>query len=97
MSYNKIFQPEDWMLDGKDVVLQWSDNTYRFTISTKIPYQNPFSQSAYKQKIKVPYTLFDAKKSVFEVYNTKKHAQRVVLERLVDSFFKDVEEQIKSL
>lgn len=97
MSYKKIFKDEEWTLDGKDIVLRWSDNLNRFLISTKIPTGNPFNQPVYKKKIKTPFMLYDSLKRELQVFSSKSQAQRIVLEALVNSFFKDVEEQIKSL
>lgn len=97
MSYKKIFKDEEWTLDGKDIVLRWSDNLDRFLISTKIPTENPFNQPAYKKKVKTPFMLYDSSKGELQVFDSKQQVQRIVLEALVNSFFKDVEEQIKSL
>lgn len=96
MSYKKVFD-EEWYLTGNDLVFTWTDKLDRFIISTKIPQDNPFNQPAYKKVVKSPFTLFDSVEGHMEVHTSKSKVQRIVLERLFDSFFSDVEEKIKSL
>lgn len=96
MSYNKVFD-EEWYITNGDMVMTWTDKLDRFVISTKIPVENPFKQPAYKKAVSTPFTLFDSVEGRLEVHKSKSKVQRIVLERLFDSFFKDVEDQIKSL
>lgn len=96
MNYNKVFN-EEWYITNGDMVMTWTDKLDRFIISTKIPVENPFNQPAYKKKVKSPFTLFDSVEGRIELYTSKSKVQRIVLERLFDSFFSDVEKQIKNL
>ena len=96
MNYKKVFD-EEWYLTGNDLVFTWMDKLDRFIISTKIPQDNPFNQPAYKKVVKTPVILFDSVEGHTEVYTSKSKVQRIVLERLVDSFFSDVEKEIKNL
>ena len=88
MNYKKVFD-EEWYLTGNDLVFTWTDKLDRFIISSKIPQD--------QSSVKYPFTLFDSVKGHAEVHTSKSKVQRIVLERLFDSFFSDVEKEIKNL
>ena len=106
MNFDRSFT-ENWFLNqtvnkkaSLDLILHWRCNTDRFLIQVRIPTEErgyQYTKPAYSAKTPKKYYLTDSDSGNVTTFKSEKAAKKVALEILVNSFFSDVEKEIKNL